>query len=72
LVRRCRDGLFSTLGEKEAIVGVLSTQLWHQQFMESALQISPLRAADASVLLGDGHPIPGRAIENVQSATSVG
>jgi asparagine synthase (glutamine-hydrolysing) len=72
LVRRSRDGLFSTLGEKEAIVGVLSTQLWHQQFMESALQVSPLRATDASVLLGDGHPIPDRAMEKVQSATSVG
>jgi hypothetical protein len=39
------------------MVGVLSTQLWHHQFIDSALVISPLRASGAAVLLGDGDPI---------------
>ena len=53
LVRRCQIGLSPALGENQAIVGVLSTQLWHHQFMESALSISPLPSGAASVLLGD-------------------
>jgi asparagine synthase (glutamine-hydrolysing) len=53
LIRRCRAGLSPVLGENQAIVGVLSTQLWHHQFVESALFISPLPASEASVLLGD-------------------
>jgi asparagine synthase (glutamine-hydrolysing) len=53
LIRRCRAGLSPVLGESQAIVGVLSTQLWHHQFVESALLVSPLPASEASVLLGD-------------------
>ena len=69
LMQRCRNGLNPTLGEKQAIVGVLSTQLWHHQFMDSAFNTSPLRISEASVVLGDGYPSPGGAA-NVQSATS--
>jgi asparagine synthase (glutamine-hydrolysing) len=57
LVRRCRAGLSTALGENQAIVGVLSTQLWHHQFVESALFITPLPAREASVLLGDSDPV---------------
>ncbi|HEX9085352.1 MAG TPA: asparagine synthase (glutamine-hydrolyzing) [Gemmatimonadaceae bacterium] len=53
LIRRCRAGLSTVLGENQAIIGVLSTQLWHHQFLESALFVSPLPASEASVLLGD-------------------
>jgi asparagine synthase (glutamine-hydrolysing) len=53
LIRRCRAGLSTVLGENQAIVGVLSAQLWHHQFVESALLVSPLPAREASVLLGD-------------------
>jgi asparagine synthase (glutamine-hydrolysing) len=57
LVRRCCAGLSQALGENQAMVGVLSTQLWHHQFIESALFIPPLPASEASVLLGDGVPV---------------
>jgi asparagine synthase (glutamine-hydrolysing) len=53
LVRRCRAGLSPALGENQAMVGVLSTQLWHHRFIESALFIPPLPAGEASVLFGD-------------------
>jgi hypothetical protein len=35
------------------MIGVLSTQLWHQQFIESALSTNPLLPGHASVLLTD-------------------
>lgn len=57
LVRRCSAGLSPALGENRAMVGVLSTQLWHHQFIESALLIPPLPASEASVLLGDRDPV---------------
>jgi len=57
LIRRCRAGLSPALGENQAIVGVLSTQLWHHQFVESALFVSPLSASGASVLSGDSAPV---------------
>jgi len=53
LMRRCQAGLSLALGENQAMVGVLSTQLWYYQFIESALLIPPLPAGGASVLLGD-------------------
>ena len=57
LVRRCCAGLSPALGENQAMVGVLSTQLWYHQFIESALFIHPLPAGEASVLLGDSIPV---------------
>jgi asparagine synthase (glutamine-hydrolysing) len=53
LVRRCCAGVSQALGENQAMVGVLSTQLWYQQFIESALFVIPLPASEASVILGD-------------------
>jgi hypothetical protein len=58
LVRRFQAGVSPTLGENEAMVGVLSTQLWYHQFIESALLIAALPASEASVLLGDSVPFP--------------
>ncbi len=57
LVRRSRAGSSLALGENQAMVGVLSTQLWHHQFVQTALLITPLPASEASVLLGDSVPI---------------
>jgi asparagine synthase (glutamine-hydrolysing) len=57
LMRRCRAGLSPALGENQAMVGVLSTQLWYYQFIESALLIPALPAGEASVLLGDSVPV---------------
>jgi asparagine synthase (glutamine-hydrolysing) len=58
LVRRCRAGLVTGFRENQAIVGILSTQLWHEQFVESSHRIAPLPASKASVLLGDTVPVP--------------
>lgn len=57
LVRRCRAGLSTALQENQALVGVLSTQLWHHQFIESAVLVPSLPANQASVLLGETVPI---------------
>jgi asparagine synthase (glutamine-hydrolysing) len=53
LVRRCRAGSATSVRENQTIVGVLSTQLLHQQFIESDISIAPLHARHASVILGD-------------------
>lgn len=56
LVRRCRAGLATGFRENQTIVGVLSTQLLHRQFIDSKLSAAPLPACNASVLLGDAVP----------------
>ncbi|HMH26026.1 MAG TPA: asparagine synthase C-terminal domain-containing protein, partial [Gemmatimonadaceae bacterium] len=61
LIRRCSAGLGRALGENQAMVGVMSTQLWHHRFIESALFIAPLPAGGASVVLGDPEPIHSSA-----------
>ena len=53
LLRRCRAGVATGFRENQAIVGILSTQLWHQQFIQSSHKIDPLSIADASVVVGD-------------------
>jgi asparagine synthase (glutamine-hydrolysing) len=58
LLRRCRAGLATGFRENQAIVGVLSTQLWHHQFISSVRNISPLPIRGASVLIGDNAPVP--------------
>ena len=56
LLRRCRAGMVTGFRENQATVGIISTQLWHHQFLESSKQIHPLRTSNASVLLGDTVP----------------
>jgi asparagine synthase (glutamine-hydrolysing) len=56
LVRRCQAGLVTGFRENQAIVGVLSTQLWHHQFVENTHRIAPLPASKASVFFGDSVP----------------
>ena len=56
LLRRCRAGLVTGFRENQAAVGIISTQLWHQQFVETSRQIQPLRTGKASVLIGDTVP----------------
>jgi asparagine synthase (glutamine-hydrolysing) len=36
LVRRCRAGAATGFRESQALVGILSTELWHRQFMSDA------------------------------------
>jgi len=57
LVRRCRAGVSSANDESQALIGVLSTQLWHHQFVQSALFMTPLPVSEASVILSDGIPV---------------
>jgi asparagine synthase (glutamine-hydrolysing) len=56
LVRRCRAGLAMGFRENQAIVGVLSTQLWHQQFLEHTRLPAPLPIRGASVMLTETAP----------------
>jgi hypothetical protein len=42
--------------ENQALVGVLSTQLWHHQFIEQSRSVQPLAARGADVMLGDSIP----------------
>jgi asparagine synthase (glutamine-hydrolysing) len=36
LVRRCRSGAATGFRESQALVGILSTELWHRQFIHEA------------------------------------
>jgi hypothetical protein len=54
------------------MVGVLSTQLWHHQFVESALSITPLPARGASVLLTDRVPISFLRTPDIPSHADIG
>jgi asparagine synthase (glutamine-hydrolysing) len=53
LMRRCSAGFATGFRENQALVGVLSTQLWHHQFIESAVSASPLSVHRADVMLTD-------------------
>ncbi|HEX9310172.1 MAG TPA: asparagine synthase (glutamine-hydrolyzing), partial [Gemmatimonadaceae bacterium] len=53
LLRRCNAGLVTGFRENQAVIGVLSTQLWHHQFIERAVNIAPLPVRGASVMLDD-------------------
>jgi asparagine synthase (glutamine-hydrolysing) len=61
-----------SFGEHPAMVGVLSTQLWHHQFVESALSITPLPARGASVLLTDRVPISFLRTPDIPSHADIG
>jgi asparagine synthase (glutamine-hydrolysing) len=54
LLRRCRASDAPNAADSQAFVGVLSTQLWHEQFVENSMFIAPLSVSGASVLLSDG------------------
>ena len=57
LLRRCRAGLATGFRENQAIVGILSTQLWYDQFIRGTRHVAPLSTSTASVILGDGEPV---------------
>lgn len=59
LVRRARRGQATGFRENQAIVAVLSTQLWHQQFLEGSLP-EPLPADGADVLMNDATVLADR------------
>jgi asparagine synthase (glutamine-hydrolysing) len=52
LVRRCRAGRASGFAENQALVAVLSAQLWYEQFFASRASERPLPPEQADALLG--------------------
>ncbi|MGE0159621.1 MAG: asparagine synthase (glutamine-hydrolyzing) [Gemmatimonadales bacterium] len=58
LVRRCRTGRATGFLENQALVGVLSAQIWYRRFMASGREGSVLPLEGADVLLGDGLHAP--------------
>jgi len=56
LVRRHRAGIDNGFIETQALIGVLSTQLWHNRFLESTALPTPLPIAGASVVLNEAAP----------------
>lgn len=52
LVRRCRSGKATGFRENQALVGVLSSQLWHDSFLSSRQPPRPLPVERADVMLG--------------------
>ena len=53
LVRRCRSGLATGFRENQAIIGILSTQIWHEEFVRRPLSAGRLPLHGASVMLTD-------------------
>ena len=58
LVRSHRAGSVTELPWHQPVVAVLSTQLWHHQFVQSALTLAPLPIGKASVVLRDNAVVP--------------
>jgi len=57
LLRRCRAGQASATRENQALVAILSTQLWLQQFHVSRRVAEPLDVRGADVVLHDAVPV---------------
>ncbi len=57
LVRRCRAGKVTGFLENQALVGILSTQLWHHQFFAQLQAVTPLPPEGADVMLGSAVPV---------------
>jgi asparagine synthase (glutamine-hydrolysing) len=58
LTRSYRAGSAVDLPWHQPLIGVLSTQLWHHQFLQSATTVAPLPLGKASVVLRDNTAIP--------------
>ena len=53
LVRRCRAGRATSVRENQALLGVLSTQLWHSRFIQTSSRSDALDVRSADVVLHD-------------------
>ena len=51
LVRRCSAGLVTGFAENQALVAILSTQLWHHEFFESRWATAPVTYVPSDVPL---------------------
>jgi len=68
LVRRCRAGRATGFRENQALVGILSAQLWHSEFFARPHRPDPLAVDRADVVLRDAdtpwaaaNPVPSGA-----------
>ena len=57
LVRRCRAGSAISFRENQALLAVLSTQLWHHQFVANAVATQPLSLHAADVVMHEPVPV---------------
>jgi asparagine synthase (glutamine-hydrolysing) len=53
LTRRCQSGKVAGFGENQAVVAILSTQLWHDAFISAPSLPEPLPLDRADVFFGD-------------------
>jgi asparagine synthase (glutamine-hydrolysing) len=53
LIQRCRSGRVSGFAENQAVVAVISTQLWYEAFISAAVRAEGLPVDSADVLLTD-------------------
>jgi asparagine synthase (glutamine-hydrolysing) len=56
LVKRCKAGKVTGFLENQALVGILSAQLWHHQFFGQLTAVTPLSPEGADVVLGSAIP----------------
>lgn len=63
LVRRCKAGRATGFRENQALVAILSTQLWHQRFFEQPILFAPLPLDGADIVLQEA---PNDAAPGVQ------
>ena len=70
LVRRAKAGRTISDAENQAVVAILSTQLWYQEFIASTIDIKPLAWLGSDVKLHSCEPfrsgIPIEAAETIQ------
>jgi asparagine synthase (glutamine-hydrolysing) len=57
LIRRCRSGQAISFRENQALLAVLSTQLWYHQFMAGNRTVTSVDISGADVLIQDTLPI---------------
>lgn len=60
LVKRCREGKVTGFRENQALVAILSTQVWRRVMLEASWNVVPLPLAGARVVLRGGSPCLGR------------
>ncbi|HEV7596321.1 MAG TPA: asparagine synthase (glutamine-hydrolyzing) [Gemmatimonadaceae bacterium] len=58
LLHNQRSGSAKELPWHQPLLGVLSTQLWYSQFIESSIAVAPLPIGQASVILREGAATP--------------
>ena len=58
LLHRCKAGRVTGFRENQAVIGILSTQLWYHRFIDNRLRIDPLPLRGASVVLDDRVSVP--------------